>query len=265
MYQPPFVPPYYGYYPPTPYAPAPIYPMPYPSQPQLPYPYFQPYPSFTSPFLPQPQQPTQHVQPTPAPLMSLAIEAPHQNKQKKLKPPADPMKLTVTVRKRKFQATVDKSKQATAVDFTVARFVVKGRPPVNDTIIVPMEIDGRRIDINCIVLKQKEKIIIGRECLQAFGLIAGVVKKPSVHFRLGENDGKKTGHKNTNNKSKNKKRGYRRGNGRAPINIGYSRDLKSKFYPGGTEVDTSEKQDESNQDVLEIHPTNGEKELMETS
>lgn len=55
-----------------------------------------------------------------------------------------------------FQAFIGKKIHVTSDDLKVARVEVKGSPPVNDIIIVPMEIRGRRMFISSIVMDQQK-------------------------------------------------------------------------------------------------------------
>lgn len=183
--------------------------------------------------IPQPiPQQQQLIQP-PVSLMSLQIPLPEQLHRQKQD---DAMKLAVYINKRKYVATVRKERNATSINCSVANYVVRGIAPLNDTINVPFEINGKRLSISCIVGNQTEKIVIGRQCLQAFGLRAGVIPKPSVHQRLGNKITKKKNGKG------NKSNGGRRNNDGNNRSTGVYRTLNSRpdelrniLYPGGND------------------------------
>lgn len=127
---------------------------------------------------------------------------------------------------------------------------------MNDLITIPLEINGRTISISCIVIEQDEKIIIGQQCLQAFGLLVGVNPKQSVHMRLGANRRRTNNRRNNNYKAEARQpptRHWRQGRGgkRAPTNIGYgSRDLKALCYPGTSQAEEALEIEASPEDLM---------------
>lgn len=174
---------------------------------------------------------------------------------------------------RRFKAEIDKNKTATTINSTVAEFVVKGPAPVNDIITVPLEVKGRKLDICCVVVAQHQKIILGKQCLEAFGLLVGIVQKPSVHMRLG-NKVAKTNHRNNsnqnyrnhnNNRSNNNRSNHNRNNNssrnrdndRRPHQRVYQTwssrpdEMKAIMYPG-----CDQSGDNASEDVIELHPSN---------
>lgn len=185
--------------------------------------------------------------------MSLQVPAPHQPHEQKR---VDLMSLEVRINKRRYQAVVDDKKQATTINRAIAGFVLRGPALMNDSIIVPLEIKGRILDICCIVVDQKEKVIVGRQCLQAFGLLVGVVSKPSVHARLGPKVTKSKNHRGTQRNSNipNAKitSSGRTHQGTRVWRTWSSRpeELKEMMYPGGRR----ESRGQSPEDVIEIHP-----------
>lgn len=147
----------------------------------------------------------------------------------------------MVILKRHYSAPVDTEKYVTTINLSVANTVMHGKAPVNDTISVPLEIKGRKINISCLVMMQEEKVVIGRQCLQTFGLLAGIVPKPSVHLRLGERVSKKS-HNNKNNRRSNNGGNHRGRRGGGGYRSWGSRqeELRNILYPG------------NNQDVLQI-------------
>lgn len=144
------------------------------------------------------------------------------------------MKIGVKIKKRCYQAWVNDKKHSTTINIAVQEFVLRGPAPMNDTIIVPLEVKGRTIEISCIVLNQQEKLIIGRQCLQAFGLLTGIVPKPSVHMRLGPQVSRSNSHRHRNNYQSHRREHNSSDNNWRPYrNFSSStEELKRILYPG---------------------------------
>lgn len=212
--------------------PAPQPPMPY-------YPSYAPVMPYAPPF-PQPQvmpQPVQ-LQPTRQPPARVAR----------------PMTLMVRVKRRQYQAIVDDSKTATTINRALAEYVLKGPPPLNDVISLPLEINKRHITSSAIVVEQPERIILGKQCLETFGLLVGVVQKPSVHTRLGKRAPHQREHqgrhrKNHQSRPSRQNQRLHSNNRRVRSDEEKFEELKRLMYPG----------EDEEKDAIEIHAS---RELM---
>lgn len=122
------------------------------------------------------------------------------------------MKMKVRIRNHIYNATVNTSRRVTAVNLQVGQFIVGNNPRLYDVLNSLMEVDGKTEDVPFIVVpEQGEKMIIGSQFLEIFGLTLNISWKAPVHQRVGQRGGSRSGrslHHRSNQYHGNRRQSY---------------------------------------------------------
>lgn len=103
-------------------------------------------------------------------------------------------KMKVRIRNHIYNATVNTSRRVTAVNLQVGQFIIGNNPPLHDVLNSLMEVDGKTENVPFIVVpEQGEKMIIGSQFLEIFGLTLNISWKAPVHQRVGQRGGSRSG------------------------------------------------------------------------
>lgn len=154
------------------------------------------------------------------------------------------MKMKVHIRNHVYNATVNTSRRVTSVNLQVGQFIVGSNPRLYDVLNSLMEVDGKTEDVPFIVVpEQGEKMIIGSQFLEIFGLKLNISWKAPVHQRVGQ-------------------RGSYRGNGRGDHGR-HHESYQHQRYRQEFNTQHCEKHDDDNDECLQIHLTPAEKRLIE--